>query len=55
MKVTVLALVYVPVNLATSVFGMNLQQLNGNGQTLEIFFYNRSRGSTSYYNALVAS
>ena len=30
--VTILAFVYVPINLATSVFGMNLQELNQNGQ-----------------------
>ena len=36
--VTVLALVLVPLNMATSVFGMNLQQLNGSGKTLSAFF-----------------
>lgn len=37
-KVTVLAFVYVPLNLATSIFGMNIQQLNGSGQKLWVFF-----------------
>ena len=32
MAVTILAFIYVPINLATSVFGMNLQELNQNGQ-----------------------
>ena len=32
-----LAFVYVPLNLATSVFGMNLEQLNGSGQHLQVF------------------
>lgn len=35
--VTVLAFVYIPLNIATSVFGMNLQQLNGSGQSLVDF------------------
>ncbi len=34
---TVLAFFYVPLNLATSVFGMNLQQLNGTGTSIEAF------------------
>ncbi|KAM0805941.1 hypothetical protein BDR22DRAFT_191798 [Usnea florida] len=34
---TMLAFVYVPLNLATSVFGMNLEQLNGSGQHLRVF------------------
>ena len=34
---TVLAFVYVPLNLATSIFGMNLQQLNNNGRPLSVF------------------
>ena len=34
---TVLAFVYVPLNLATSIFGMNIQQLNRNGQPVWIF------------------
>ena len=34
---TLLAFVYVPLNLATSIFGMNLQQLNGNGQSVWVF------------------
>ncbi|KAL8915123.1 MAG: hypothetical protein Q9172_006952 [Xanthocarpia lactea] len=34
---TILAFVYIPLNLATSVFGMNLQQLNGSGQSLVDF------------------
>ena len=37
-KVTILAFIYVPLNLATSIFGMNIQQLNGSGQQLWIFF-----------------
>lgn len=28
---------YVPLNLATSIFGMNIEQLNGNGQHLRVF------------------
>ncbi|KAL8804789.1 MAG: hypothetical protein Q9182_002381 [Xanthomendoza sp. 2 TL-2023] len=35
---TVLAFIYVPLNLATSIFGMNLQQLNASGQPLRVFF-----------------
>lgn len=35
--VTVLAFVYVPLNLATSIFGMNIQQLNRNGQPIWVF------------------
>ena len=35
--VTILAFIYVPLNLATSIFGMNLQQLNQNGQRLWVF------------------
>ena len=35
--VTILAFVYVPLNLATSVFGMNLQQLNGSGKSMKAF------------------
>lgn len=31
-SVTILAFVYVPINLATSIYGMNLQQLNHTGQ-----------------------
>ena len=38
MKVTVLAFIYVPLNLATSIFGMNIQQLNGSGQQIWVFF-----------------
>lgn len=37
LSVTILAFVYVPLNLATSVFGMNLEQLNGSGQHLRVF------------------
>ncbi|KAF6218137.1 hypothetical protein HO133_006096 [Letharia lupina] len=37
-SVTILAFVYVPLNLATSIFGMNIQQLNHNGQNLWVFF-----------------
>ena len=37
-KVTVLAFIYVPLNLATSIFGMNIQQLNGSGQQIWVFF-----------------
>lgn len=36
--VTVLAFVYVPLNLATSIFGMNIQQLNQSGQNIWVFF-----------------
>ena len=36
--VTILAFIYVPINLATSIFGMNIQQLNGNGQNIWVFF-----------------
>ena len=35
--VTILAFVYVPLNLATSIFGMNIQELNGNGRNIWIF------------------
>ena len=35
--VTVLAFVYVPLNLATSIFGMNLSELNGSGKKLWVF------------------
>lgn len=28
---------YVPLNLATSIFGMNIEQLNGSGQRLSVF------------------
>ncbi|KAI4178271.1 MAG: hypothetical protein LQ346_007503 [Caloplaca aetnensis] len=35
---TVLAFIYVPLNLATSIFGMNLEQLNASGQQLRVFF-----------------
>ena len=35
--VTVLAFVYVPLNLATSIFGMNIYQLNRSGQNLSAF------------------
>ena len=38
MTVTVLAFIYVPLNLATSLFGMNIQQLNGSGQQIWVFF-----------------
>ena len=34
---TVLAFFYIPLNLATSVFGMNLQQLNGSGTAIGAF------------------
>lgn len=34
---TILAFFYVPLNLATSVFGMNLEQLNGSGRSIGIF------------------
>ena len=34
---TVLAFFYIPLNLATSVFGMNLQQLNSSGTSIGIF------------------
>ena len=35
--VTILAFVYVPLNLATSIFGMNIYQLNRSGQDLSTF------------------
>lgn len=35
--VTILAFVYVPLNLANSIFGMNIEQLNGSGQHLSVF------------------
>lgn len=28
---------YIPLNLATSIFGMNIEQLNGNGQHIRVF------------------
>ena len=34
---TFLAFIYVPLNLVTSIFGMNIQQLNGSGQHIWIF------------------
>ena len=37
MTVTILAFIYVPLNLATSIYGMNIKQLNGNGQTVWVF------------------
>lgn len=37
MLVTILAFVFFPLNLATSIFGMNLQQRNGNGRSLQAF------------------
>ena len=36
--VTTLAFVYVPLNLATSIFSMDIQQLNHKGQNLWVFF-----------------
>ncbi len=35
--VTVLAFIYVPLNLATSIFGMNIYQLNRSGQDISAF------------------
>ena len=35
--VTILAFVYVPLNLATSIFGMNLLRLNSTGQDIQVF------------------
>lgn len=35
--VTVLAFIYVPLNLATSIFGMNIYQLNRSGQNISVF------------------
>ena len=32
-----LAFIYVPLNLATSIFGMNIQQLNQSGKSLRVF------------------
>ncbi|KAF6236376.1 hypothetical protein HO173_005467 [Letharia columbiana] len=37
-SVTILAFVYVPLNLATSIFSMDIQQLNQKGQNLWVFF-----------------
>lgn len=37
LPVTILAFIYVPLNLATSIFGMNLEQLNGSGQHFSVF------------------
>ena len=37
LSVTILDFVYIPLNLATSFFGMNLEQLNGSGQHLRVF------------------
>lgn len=34
---TILAFIYVPLNLATSIFGMNIQQLNQSGQHIRVF------------------
>ncbi|KAL8806368.1 MAG: hypothetical protein Q9182_001398 [Xanthomendoza sp. 2 TL-2023] len=36
-KLTILAFVYVPLNLATSIYGMNLQQLFQTGQSVKAF------------------
>ncbi len=36
--VTILAFIYVPLNLATSIFGMNIHQLNQSGQSIWVFF-----------------
>ena len=36
-SVTILAFIYVPLDLATSIFGMNLEQLNGSGQPLRVY------------------
>ncbi|KAL8851794.1 MAG: hypothetical protein Q9221_003308 [Calogaya cf. arnoldii] len=35
--ITILAFIYVPLTLTTSIYGMNLQQLNGSGQTVWVF------------------
>ena len=37
-QVTILAFIYIPLNLATSIFGMNIQQLDGSGQQIWVFF-----------------
>lgn len=37
MTVTILAFIYVPLNLATSIFGMNIQELNESGQKFWVF------------------
>ena len=34
---TILAFFYVPLNLATSIYGMNIQQLNSNGTSIGVF------------------
>lgn len=35
--VTILAFVYVPLNMATSIFGMNIQELNQSGHKVWMF------------------
>lgn len=57
---TILAFVYVPLNLATSIYGMNLQQLNGSGQSLRKFILTALialiiTGSTWYFVEVVNS
>ncbi|MCJ1326394.1 hypothetical protein MMC10_003058 [Thelotrema lepadinum] len=37
--VTLLAFIYVPLNLATSIFGMNIQQINATGPDMPFFVY----------------
>jgi hypothetical protein len=37
--VTVLAFVFIPMNLASSIFGMNVQQINKTGHSIELFIY----------------
>lgn len=37
MSVTILAFIFVPLSLATSIFGMNLQELNESGQPTWVF------------------
>ncbi|KAI9818024.1 MAG: hypothetical protein M1827_000648 [Pycnora praestabilis] len=36
--ITILAFIFIPLNLATSIFGMNIQELNGSGKRLWSFF-----------------
>lgn len=35
---TVLAFIFVPVSLASSIFGMNVQQINNSGHGIAVFF-----------------
>jgi hypothetical protein len=37
--VTVLAFIFIPISLASSIFGMNVQQVNGTGRGVWSFVY----------------